>query len=467
MKKILILADGIVAKQFLKKLVNLTSNKNLYYVVYYHEKILPDLKPDNFKFFNFDPTSFSKLSTLLDEDFYQITIAMGTKLDTEESYKNIRRVDKDIQIVILDKWNLQINDDDLFLLNANDILANRLIDYLPDIPIIAQNIGLGIGEVMELKVPFGSSYVYRHIGSIKQNKWRIAAIYRKGRLILPTSQTMIRPNDLLLIIGDPNVLKSVYRGIKRELGQFPMPFGSNIYVLVDMKEMTKEQIDKLINDAMLFHSNLKSKKLIIRVINPTYNDLFRKIKRYNSSHINIYFEYKDFEFKELVEHDCRFSHVGLIVVDNYLLEKYKRFFYSLKLPLLKIGTGSFHEIEEGVVVTDMPKIVENVSSAIFDVLTQLNLDLVFYDFDPDNTGKNRTLIEHFENLSQIFKQNIKIIKSKTNPLRELKARYNYLQFVLFTEDLLEADIFSLFSKNMDELSYMLKEAYQLFLPVDK
>ncbi len=467
MKKILILADGIVAKQFLKKLVNLSSNKNIYYIVYYHEKVLPKSKPDNFRFFNFDPTSFPKLSTLLDEEFYQVTIAMGTKLDTEESYKNIRRINKDIQIVILDKWDLEINDDDLFLLNANEILANRLMDYLPDIPIIAQNIGLGIGEVMELKVPFGSSYVYRHVGSIEQNKWRIAAIYRKGRLILPTPQTMIRPNDLLLIIGDPNVLKSVYKGIKRELGQFPMPFGSNIYVLVDMKEMTKEQIDKLINDAMLFHSHLKSKKLIIRVINPTYNALFNKIKRYNSSHINVYFEYKDFEFKELVEHDCRFSHIGLIVTDNFMLERYKRFFYKLKLPLLKIGLGSFHEIEEGVVVTDMPKVMENVSSIIFDILTQLNLDLVFYDFDPDNTGKNKTLIEHFENLSQIFKQNVKIIKSKTNPLRELKARYNYLQFVLFTEDLLEADIFSLFSKNMDELSYMLREAYQLFLPVDR
>ncbi len=466
MKKILILADGIVAKQFLDKLVALTSNKNIYYIVYYHEKILPSIKGDNFHFYNFDPTSFSKLSTLFDENFYQVTIAMSTKLDTEESYKNVRRLNKEIQIVILDKWNLEITDGDLFLLNANEILSNRLIDYLPDIPIIAQNIGLGLGEVMEIKVPFGSAYVYRHVGSIEQKNWKIAAIYRKGRLILPTPQTMIRPNDLILMIGEPNILKSIYKNIKRELGQFPMPFGNNIYVLVDMKNMDYEMIEKLLNDAMLFHSRLKSKKLIIRIINPTYDDMYKKIKSYNSSHINIYFEYKDFGFQELVIKDCKECNVGLIILDNELLEDYKRFFYSLKLPVLKIGTGSFHEIEEGVVVTDMPKVVENVSSIIFDVLTQLQFDLIFYDFDPDNTGKNGNLIEHFENLSQIFKQNIKIIESKKNPVRELKSRNNYLQFVLFTEQLLEADILSIFSKNMDELSYMLKDAYQLFLPVD-
>ncbi len=242
MKKILILADGIVAKQFLDKLVALTSNKNIYYIVYYHEKILPSIKGDNFHFYNFDPTSFSKLSTLFDENFYQVTIAMSTKLDTEESYKNVRRLNKEIQIVILDKWNLEITDGDLFLLNANEILSNRLIDYLPDIPIIAQNIGLGLGEVMEIKVPFGSAYVYRHVGSIEQKNWKIAAIYRKGRLILPTPQTMIRPNDLILMIGEPNILKSIYKNIKRELGQFPMPFGNNIYVLVDMKNMDYEMI---------------------------------------------------------------------------------------------------------------------------------------------------------------------------------------------------------------------------------
>ncbi len=466
MKKILILADGIVAKQFLNKLVDLTSNQNRYYIVYYHEKTLPKKRPDNFRFYNFDPTSYSKLSTLLDENFYQVTIAMSTKIDTEESYKNIRRVNKDIQIVILDKWNLNIKDEDLSLLNANEILANRLVDYLPDIPTIAQNIGLGMGEIMELKVPFGSAYVYRHIGSIEKKKWTIAALYRQGRLILPSPEIMIRPNDILVIIGDPSVLKSVYKSIKRELGQFPMPFGHNIYILIDMLQMDNEEIEKLINDAMLFHSRLKSQKLIIRVINPIYNKTYEKIKNYNSSHIEVIFEYKDFEFKNLVEIDCKKNNIGVIILNNFLFEEYKRFWFNLKLPILKIGTWSFHQIKEGVVITDTPKTFENVSSIIFDVLTQLKLDFIFYDFDPDNSGKNKSLIEHFENLSQIFKQEVKIVKSTKNPVRELKSREDYLQFVLFTEDILQADIFSIFSKNMDELSYMLKEAYQIFLPID-
>ncbi len=465
MKKILILADGIVAKQFLNKLADLSSNQNSYHVVYYHEKVLPEKRPDNFRFYNFDPTSFSKISTLLEEDFYQVTIAMSTKIDTEESYKNIRRVNKEIQIVILDKWNLLIKDEDLFLLNANDILANRLVDYLPNIPTIAQNIGLGIGEIMELKVPFGSAYVYRHIESIEQKKWKIAAIYRQRRLILPTPKTMIKPNDIIVIIGEPSVLKSIYKSIKRELGQFPMPFGDNIYVLIDMLEMDNEKIKKLLNDSMLFHSKLKSKKLIIRVINPTYNKIYEKIKNYRSSHIEVIFEYKDFEIKELVENDCKKHNIGVFILNNEFFEDYKILLYNLKIPILKIGSSSFHQIKEGIVITDMPKTLENISSTIFDILTQLNLDFTFYDFDFDNEGKNKNLIEHFENLSQIFKQHIKIVSSRKNPIRELKERKDYLQFIPFTEEILKADIFSIFSKNMDELSYMLKDAYQLFLPV--
>jgi len=93
---------------------------------------------------------------------------MANKIDTIASYNNIRKLSRQVNIVLFDKWNLEIEDQNLIKLDANEILANRLIDFLPNIPIVAQNVGLGIGEIMEVLVPFGSSYVYRHIGSIEQ-----------------------------------------------------------------------------------------------------------------------------------------------------------------------------------------------------------------------------------------------------------------------------------------------------------
>ena len=49
-----------------------------------------------------------------------------------------------------------------------DVLANGMVERLPNVPVLAQNIGLKQGEIMEIKIPFGSSYAYRSIDSIEQ-----------------------------------------------------------------------------------------------------------------------------------------------------------------------------------------------------------------------------------------------------------------------------------------------------------
>jgi len=74
MKNILILADGIVAKHFLERVIENYATENNYYVVYYNEKVLPKFRNSNMKFFFFDPTSYIKLSQLFDEDLHQVHI---------------------------------------------------------------------------------------------------------------------------------------------------------------------------------------------------------------------------------------------------------------------------------------------------------------------------------------------------------------------------------------------------------
>ena len=95
---------------------------------------------------------------------------------------------------------------------------------------------------MEVHVPFGSSYAYRHIGSILQNQWKIAALYRDEKQILPTNDTMIRPNDTLLILGKPIVLNGIYKTINKRIGLFPEPFGKNIYLILDLRHDQKDAV---------------------------------------------------------------------------------------------------------------------------------------------------------------------------------------------------------------------------------
>lgn len=466
MKKILIIADGILAKQFLEKVMETEAGENSYTIITYKEETLPKKRPENFKFFEFDPTSFEKLSVVLNEQFFQIMILLSNELDVTATYKNIRRLDNKVRIVLMDRWGLQLDDKRLLMLDSREILASRFTDHLPNMPIIAQNIGLGIGEIMEVSVPVGSSYAYRHLASIEQSKWKIAAIYRSNTLLLPRPTLMLLPNDLLLLVGDPKVLHSVFKSIKRELGQFPSPFGSSIYCLVDMLDMSENEVDELVNDALLLHSKLNSNKLHVKVINPTYSKVLEKLKSYHNYHINVMIDYFENHPRKALRDDTENMDIGLIVVMNRFFQKNRRALYKTKLPVFKMGKRGFSSLNEGIVLSSDAHDIEQESSVIFDVATQLSLDLKLYSYNPDHPTTKNSLIEHFDNLSKIFGREVDIVQSDKNPLIKLKNRDNILQFLPFSPKILESNFLSIFSTDMEKLHFKLANSYQLFIPIN-
>ena len=257
MKKILIISDGETGENFIRRVSKTYTSENMYYVVQLKEKVYEDINPARFKFYEFDPTSIYKLGNLLKMEFVQVFIIMDNQIDVENTIKNIRLIKKRLRVIVLNQWNLQNEDPNLTLINSHDILASRFINNLPNVPVIAQNVGLGEGEVMEVLVPFGSSFVYKHIGVIEQKNWRIVAIYRNRKLLMPSRRRMIQPNDILLLVGEPEVLESVYRSIKRELGRFPEPFGTNLLLYIDMNIVNHKTIEELV-DVQSLHTKSSS-----------------------------------------------------------------------------------------------------------------------------------------------------------------------------------------------------------------
>lgn len=466
MKKILIIADGILAKQFLEKVMETEAGENSYTIVTYKEETAPKKRPENFKFFEFDPTSYEKLAIILNEQFFQVMIIMSNELDVKATYQNIRKVDGKVRIVIMDRWDLKIEDKRLLMLNSREILASRFTDHLPNTPIVAQNIGLGIGEIMEVSVPVGSSYAYRHLASIEQSKWKIAAVYRSNTLILPRPALMLLPNDLLLLVGDPKVLQSVFKSIKRELGQFPSPFGSSIYCLVDMLRMHDAEIDALINDALLLHSKLNSNKLHVKIINPTYSKTLEKLKSYSNHHIHVMIDYFETNPRKVLREDTEKMDIGLIVVMNQFFQENKRTLYKTKLPIFKMGKRGFGGLNQGVVLSNDAHEIEQESSVIFDVATQLSLELKLYSYNPDHENAKNSLVEHFDNLSKIFGREVDVVQSDKNPLLKLRNKDNILQFIPFSPKVLEANFFAIFSTDMEKLHFKLANNYQLFIPIN-
>lgn len=466
MKKILIISDGDIGAHFIQRMSQTYSTENLYYIVESKAREYTDINPSRFKFYEFDPTSLYKLSNLLKMNFLQVVIAMDNSADVENTLKNIRVMNKQLRVIILDKWDLENDDPNIVLIKANEILASRLLDYLPNVPVIAQNVGIGMGEIMEVLVPFGSSFVYRHIGVIEQKNWRIVAIYRNRKLVMPSRRRMIQPNDLLVLVGEPAVLKSVYRAIKRELGQFPEPFGSNLYLYIDMNLVDHMSLEEFVRRAIFVHEQFNH-DLIIKIVNPCNIHLLQKLKDLNDTNIFVSIEYDSVNLKEKFFDDIKAYHIGLVIVSREMFASHlmRTTLYESHVPVLKMANKSFSNVKDAALILSDNRDLEKISSTIFDISEQMSFNIELYNYLSEHQEEKEQVIEHYYNLSTIFSKSIKVYKENDNPLRTLKQKENFIQILPFTHKLTARRVFSLFSTDNELLYHKLDNNHQIFIPV--
>jgi hypothetical protein len=466
MKKILIISDSEIGRQFIERVLDTYTSDNVYYVVQPKAIAFENANPTRFKFFEFDPTSLYKLSNLLKMEFVQAIITLNDLLDVEQTIKNIRAIKKQLRLIVLDHWGFENRDPSILYVKQNEIMASRLLDYLPNVPVTAKNVGLGKGEIMEVLVPFGSSFVYRHIGAIEQNRWRIAAIYRNRELLLPTNKRMIHPNDLLLLVGEPTVLKSVYRAIKRELGQFPEPFGSNLYLYIDMFKEDHNNIKDLLRRALFIHKSFKH-KLYIKVFNPSDIEILWVIKDLSSMSVHVEINYQNLPIETIFKNDMKQYHIGLVMVSKDVFRNYiaRNMLYSVRLPVLKIANRSFSRLRDSVAILTENRDLEKVSTTVFDISSQMGFNLELFNDTNEMDINKEQVIEQFHNLATIFSKSIKVTNSEGNPIRELRHKENFLQLLPFTQKMAKRQIFSLFSTDSEKLYYKLDDYHQIFIPV--
>ncbi len=466
MKKILIISNGRVGEHFIKRVIDTYTSENIYYIVQLKAKKYEDINPARFKFYEFDPTSLYKLANLLKMEFIQVFIVMDNQVDVENSIKNIRTIKKQIRIIVLNQWNIENEDANVVLINSNEIVSSRFLDYMPNVPVIAQNVGLGEGEIMEVLVPFGSSFVYRHIGVIEQNNWRIVALYRNRKLIMPSRRRMIQPNDLLVLIGEPAVLKSVYKSIKRELGQFPEPFGTNLLLYIDMNIVKHSTIKELVRRSIYAHKQF-SHDLVIKVTNPSCLELLQYIKEQRSMNIIVKIDYDDGDLKNKFHHDIKYYHVGLVIVSREMFSDYyvRKALYEAHVPVMKLANRSFSTIKDACLILSGNRDLEKVSSTVFDISEQMNFHIELYNYMHEFQDEKEQVIEHYYTLSTIFSKTIKVHKENENPLRILKEKENFVHILPFTKKLTERKIYSFFSIDSERLYYKLDDYHQIFIPV--
>jgi len=470
MKNVLVILDGHIAKNLLKRMIDLNNNFNQYDIVYTNDTLLENNTPSNFTLYKFDPTSYSKLSFLLNKVPYQdALVVLSTKEDTIAVIENIRRKYKDLYFNVYDNWNIQVNDKNVIYYRGHDILANGLIELLPNIPVFAQNIGLRQGEIMEVKIPFGSTYAYRYIGSIGQKDWKIVALYRNQQLINVKTSLIIKPNDIIVIIGKPKVLLQVYSAISKTSEQFPMPFGKNLYLYIDMYIQNEDEIVKVIKDVKMLHKRLNNKKLIVKITRHSTVKMVNTVKSLleNVKDLIVSMDYHNLGMQKILKEDKVKFDVGMIVLTKNLLS-YGEVISDvllLKIPIFKVGNENISSLKSSLILLNDNKLYEQISPILFDISSQLKITPKIFDIDPIGDSKRENLVAHLNNLSKIFNQNIVVVSEKTNPIKRVSKEQNILQILPLKEEMFKKRKVKFFSTDSDLLSYDNYQFNQILIPV--
>ena len=278
---------------------------------------------------------------------------------------------------------------------------------------------------------------------------------------------MIQPNDILLLVGEPRVLKSVYRVIKREFGQFPEPFGTVIYLLIDMVLENATTIKRLLEQAVYIQNRL-DKELFIRIVNPNDIKMLTYIKSFANHNTTICVEYDNLELLEIMQRDKKLFHIGMIIVANttFYDDRARNALYELHLPVLKLARKRLDDIKDVALIISENKETEKISNTIFDFSEQFDLNIELYNYLKEDQEIKEQVIEHYTNLAALFSKKIKIHAVEENPVRLLQKRENFLHIVPFSKKLTKSVYYSFFTTDSDLMYSFLDMFHQLFIPVD-
>ncbi len=122
----------------------------------------------------------------------------------------------------------------------------------------AHAIGLGKEEILEVDVHPHSRLANRPLHTLTHMRWRIGLIYRDENILVPNRETVLKPRDRVIILGEPSVLKTVSEILTFKFERFPLEYGSTAitYLTGDETEAFFNELNYLFSifplDRMIF-----------------------------------------------------------------------------------------------------------------------------------------------------------------------------------------------------------------------
>jgi|Deesub1362A_J573_1020465.scaffolds.fasta_scaffold09785_2 hypothetical protein len=331
--------------------------------------------------------------------------------------------------------------ENIFMASAVGIV-NRLTEKTKT----THEIGIGRNEIMEVEVHPNSRLANKPIGVLAPIKWRIGIIYRDENIIIPRRDVVLKPRDRVVILGDPNILKTVAEILTFSFERFPLEYGTVVLTYLTGAEDEKffEELGYIISsfpvEKNIFVCSKKAaeRKDEIELFCDTYHIKERVFKE---SILPILSAIEE-TTKEIKDEQALIVVSKKAALDSFrvsLFSAHKRnFLYSLvdtaSCPVFLLsGTHPYTKILLPCFTdSDIERILETgieVSSIINGNLTALTVEPSRYIATEEEHTKYKEIKKRISSLTAMYKTSIEVITKKGNPIKtthQVQREYNLL-----------------------------------------
>ncbi len=306
----------------------------------------------------------------------------------------------------------------------------------------AHGIGLGKNEIREVEIHPNSKLANKPLNAIASLEWRVGIIYRDGAIVIPGGDTVLKPRDRVVILGEPDVLNTVAEILTFRFQNFPLEYGETMLACIRGGEPLS-----YFEELRYLSSVFPLKKVIFM-----YE---QKIKPQQLSIVDQYIEKQDFQdiekitlsFERLIDFVRQQQrHYGFIVFSKQTLNTpfaffTKKFLVSLSetacSPVILAG-GTFPYTEsvvtciQGVDVTHVMEHVFELVASLHNRITALLVEPSQYIASDDDLEEFSAIRKNIVDLSHIYKLSVGVRILKGNPVKVIPPHMH--KFNLFLVD---------------------------------